>query len=373
MIPGKLSLTLCLGFVACTVQASETWALWENYARGYVEPSGRVIDWSRDGQTRSREQSYSLFFALVANDRKRFQNIYQWSTTHLAPASFSSHRAARLWGRRADQTWGIIDEEPDAGADLWWAYTLLEATRLWNEPEYAKRAERILTEIAECCVVQNRGRPMLIPGLPHTFGGAPEMKASPADIPPALMLRFAQSDPNGPWMALLDSTVEVIRETAPLGRVPDYVPIATSAADYTVPFGLPGGSQSIRVYLWFGMAPLTPITARGIDLLAAFAQVVEGVGHVPATWTNANGGLGGPAPIGYYGALLPFWQATEQFDLFRQATAKLEEENVGGLFGSPAQLSNQTLVVFGQGFVDHKYKFDSKGRTQPAWKKGPRS
>lgn len=373
----RLALGLSLGAAACLAQAAErpatSWALWENYASAYIEPNGRVIDWSADGQTKSLDQAYSLFFALVANDRERFRQVHQWGVSNLAPRGFSQQRPAKRWGRRPDQSWGTVDPEPATGADLWWAYALIEASRLWKAQTYLEDGKKLLQQVSRSSIVRHRGYAMLLPGETHPFATNGEARVSFADLPPHLLLRFSMIDADGPWQELLHDSVALLEDAAPLGRVPDYLPIRTDATTHATPYGLPGSDAGVLVYLWFGIAPRIEATSQGIRTLKGFVDVVEGVGHIPASWTNANGGLNGTAPIGFYGALLPFWKATRADALFAQAQSRLEEERLGGLYGSPARLNNQALVVFGQGFVDRKYAFDAEGKTQPAWNKGPRS
>jgi endoglucanase len=97
-----------------------------------MQADGRVV--SDDGKlsrTYSEGQSYALFFALVANDRRRFDALLHWTRDNLSQGDLGQHLPAWLWGRQDDGAWGVIDSNSASDADLWIAYTLLQAGRLW--------------------------------------------------------------------------------------------------------------------------------------------------------------------------------------------------------------------------------------------------
>ncbi|MEK7927443.1 glycosyl hydrolase family 8, partial [Burkholderia contaminans] len=110
---------------------------------------GRVIDvGSDDSRTVSEGQAYGLFFALVANDRRMFDTILAWTENNLAQGDLSAHLPAWLWGRAPDGAWRVLDANAASDADLWIAYALVEAGRLWHERSYTARgallAKRVL-------------------------------------------------------------------------------------------------------------------------------------------------------------------------------------------------------------------------------------
>ena len=59
----------------------------------------------------------------------------------------TKHQPAWLWGRRtADEgaLWTILDTNNAADSDMWIAYALLEAGRLWNRPDYVTKAHAMM-------------------------------------------------------------------------------------------------------------------------------------------------------------------------------------------------------------------------------------
>lgn len=136
--------------------------------RDFISADGRVIDvGSADSRTVSEGQAYGLFFALVANDRRMFDTILAWTENNLAQGDLSAHLPAWLWGRAPDGAWRVLDANPASDADLWIAYALVEAGRLWRERSYTARgallAKRVLD--AETATVPGLGL-TLLPGRP---------------------------------------------------------------------------------------------------------------------------------------------------------------------------------------------------------------
>src|ERR1700720_885273 len=137
-----------------------SWPLWTRYVEHFVQRDGRVVDHDRDELTTSEGQSYAMFFALVANDPASFDLVYQWSAAHLANGSVARNLPAWSWGRRPDGTWGIKDSNSASDADMWMAYDLIQAGRLWKRPDYTSAGEILLKLIASKEVLQVHGSPV---------------------------------------------------------------------------------------------------------------------------------------------------------------------------------------------------------------------
>ena len=72
----------------------------EKFKQDYISEGGRVIDPSDTRKiTTSEGQSYALFFALAANDRKAFDKVLAWTRDNLA-GGISTTRSLRLWGQK---------------------------------------------------------------------------------------------------------------------------------------------------------------------------------------------------------------------------------------------------------------------------------
>ena len=132
------------------VQAACHWPAWEQFKREFVSAEGRVIDPSDPRKiTTSEGQSYALFFALAANDREMFATLLNWTQNNLAEGSLREHLPAWLWGKKGDNEWTVLDTNSASDSDVWIAWTLLEAGRLWKNDDYAATGKALLAKIAE--------------------------------------------------------------------------------------------------------------------------------------------------------------------------------------------------------------------------------
>ena len=78
-----------------------------------------------------------MFFALVANDHARFDRMLAWTEVNLAQGDLTLHLPAWYWAKDSSGKWKVQDPNSASDADVWMAYTLLEAGRLWNSPRYS--------------------------------------------------------------------------------------------------------------------------------------------------------------------------------------------------------------------------------------------
>jgi len=140
----------------------KTWFLWDVYKSHFMASDGRIVDWNSEDRTTSEGQAYALFFALVANDRASFALVLNWSQNNLAKGSLQENLPAWLWKRTATGEWGVVDDNSASDADLWMAYTLIQAGRLWQEPSYSALGRTIAQHIADDEVVALRGNGLLL-------------------------------------------------------------------------------------------------------------------------------------------------------------------------------------------------------------------
>ncbi len=109
------------------------WQLWNSYASRFIDSqTGRVFDPNGDQHTTSEGEAYALFFALADNDRPTFDRVLSWTQDNLASGDLKTHLPAWIWGKNKDGQWKVLDPNSASDADVWMAYTLLEAGRLWN-------------------------------------------------------------------------------------------------------------------------------------------------------------------------------------------------------------------------------------------------
>ncbi|KTF31423.1 1,4-D-glucanase, partial [Xanthomonas vesicatoria] len=95
------------------------------------------------------------------------------------------------------------------------------------------------------------------------------------------------------------------------------------------------------------------------DLLAAGTAFAEKI-------DTARGVGTGAVPVGFSAALLPYLSALRQPTLLKAQAQRIP------LAATPAAAAlpyfERTLVLFGQGWLENRYRFAADGRLLPAWR-----
>ncbi|SNS82361.1 endoglucanase [Noviherbaspirillum humi] len=365
---GAAASLLPLPLLAADAAACDIWPHWSGFKRRFLSEDGRVIDRSSPQSiTTSEGQSYALFFALVADDRDSFARLLRWTEDNLAGGDLSASLPAWHWGRRPDGGWGVLDDNPASDADLWIAYALIEAGRLWKNQKYAALgrlvAERILRE--ETADIPGFGR-VLLPA-PRGFRPQPDsFRLNPSYLPVQLMRRMAAVTGQAPWRQLGATAIDVTVRSAPRGFAPDWVLVKAGgsfqpdAATEAV-----GSYNAIRVYLWAGMLDeKDPARAVLLRALLPAARHVERTGVPPLEAHTRDGEASGTGPAGFSAAMLPFLSAARLTDAARRQLLRVEAR-------APLDDSNnyyeQVLTLFALGWHGGLYRFAPDGSLIPRW------
>jgi endoglucanase len=368
----KIGVALTLGLAASAsfanlVKVAQTtaapgacgdWSGYRAFVERFVQADGRVIDYSTPAQqTTSEGQSYALFFALVANDRATFDRLLGWTRTNLAGNQFDAQNM-RLpswqWGRKAD--------------DLWIAYDLLQAGRLWHEAGYTQLGEALATQIArqEMTTLPGVG-PMLLPG-PQGFKTGGVTRLNPSYLPLPVLRGLAHALPDGPWSKLADSAYRFVKTTAPQGFAPDWAAWQNGQFVVDPKNGDVGSYDAIRVYLWAGLAaPADPLAKPWLAALGGMRAKVAQNGFPPEKVSSTTGAASGEGPLSYWGALAPYFKSLGDehgLGLARTHLAALD----AAVPGREPVYYDRVLGLFGTGFIDGRYRFDASGRLVPSWR-----
>ncbi|WP_354683533.1 cellulose synthase complex periplasmic endoglucanase BcsZ [Cupriavidus necator] len=365
------------------------WPDWDAFKQDLLSADGRVIDRHAEKQiTVSEGQAYALFFALAANDRATFDMLLAWTESHLAQGNLGGHLPAWIWGKlTAEQTaqaaqagkpgsdgWGVIDAKPAADADLWIAYTLLEAGRLWHEPRFTtlgtQLARRILRE--ETAVLPGLGRTVL--PAPQGFRlAAQRWRLNPGYVPLQVMRRLAALMPDEPaWQQLVETSARLMLETAPRGFSPDWVEYETGRGFLPdAPTRAESAYNAIRVYLWAGMLDRDePRRAALLRTFTPLADFVAARGYPPERVDTQTGQPGPNAGNGgFSAAVAPYLAALGRTSLANAQVWRTRELAQREPNGQPGYYT-QVLTLFGLGYLDGQFRFARDGALLPAWKAG---
>lgn len=368
MMRALLLVTLVHPFLLVRAADCSEWPAWNNFRAHFLSEDGRVIDHGMPNkQTTSEGQAYGLFFALVANDQKSFSRILSWTERNLSNDDLTARLPAWQWGGKVDGSWGVLDSNSAADADLWLAYTLIEAGRLWKNPKYNALGELLAERIIREETAQLSGLGATL--LPGSQGFRPQegtVRLNPSYMPLQIMRRMSALHPRSAWQNLTDSTIKVIVRSSPTGFAPDWV-LYKIGQGFQADTGTQakGSYDAIRVYLWSGMLDKNePMRNLFIRTFSPMVQYVGSNGVPPLDADAMQGGGSGTGPTGFSAALLPFLDAAKKPELVRQQRMRIAAQ-------SPLDRSEnyfeQTLVMFGLGWMDGHYRFAKNGTVIPRW------
>jgi len=346
-------------------------AVWSAFVARHVQADGRVVDFDTPRQHATSEgQGYALFLALVHNQPLLFERLLRWTEDNLAGGSLARQLPAWQWGRRDDGTWGVVDPNAASDADLWIAYALLEAGRLWRRSEYTERGVQLLALVEREEVMDLPGLgPMLLP-WPRSAASGPAWRLNPSYLPMPLLRRMAQLDPAGPWPGIAQATVRMVAAVAPQGFAPDWCAWSQTGQGFVQDPGKApvGGYDAIRVYLWAGLGP--PGDAAQAALLETLAgprrALEQAAAGMPERVDVLSGKGDGTAPLGFGGALLPYLRAQQLTALFDAQLARIRER-LNAPEAAALPYYERMLLLFGLAHVEGHCAFDAQGRLQPRW------
>lgn len=344
------------------------WPAWENYRSRFISGDGRVIDHgSLSNITTSEGQAYSMFFAVVANDRSRFDLLLKWTMNNLARGSLANSLPAWQWGKRNDGSWGVMDDNAASDADLWMAYALGEAGRLWKDQSYSDLSRALALRIIneETVTLDRLGR-ILLPG-PRSFQLPDDVyRLNPSYYPIQIMRRIAALNPDTEWDQIVTASINALLRSGEHGYSPDWVLYKNKVGFMPDNEKKALGSyDAIRVYLWAGM--LSENDPARAALMKRFHPMIEHIvqnGIPPLEINTQDGATKGYGPVGFSSALLPFLAAHNQRSL-------LEQQRLRVINAQPLErwdnYYEQVLTLFGVGWLEKRYRFDKEGKLLPNW------
>ena len=375
--------SLLLALCACWsdgCRAEQPWPLWNSYASRMVDGQGRVVDHMAGDRTTSEGQAYALFFALVADDRARFEKLLNWTEANLAGGDLTARLPAWSWGKASDGTWKVLDANAASDADLWMAYTLSEAGRLWREPRYEKLGSILATRIAQQEVAFVPGLGITL--LPGATGFHPDSETwllNPCYLPPPVLARLAALQPEGPWRPVLSSLQTMLQKGSGSGCAMDWVaagaevhpsisPSQRAAGDHAAtPIG---AYEAIRVYLWLGLSDEgttgLPAMLAQVPAMAAYLQHEP----TPPLEVNSRGEvLKRESSPGFSAALVPYLHLLGKRNEEREQLTRLgaTRDPRSGLYGREGAYYDQNLALFATGWTEKRYHFDRDGKLSVAW------
>jgi endoglucanase len=382
--PGKHWLLIAFLLTLCPTGGCKqnSWPLWNAYSARFIDVQGRVIDHSAADRTTSEGQAYAMFFALAGNDRPSFDRLLNWTQANLAGGDLQTHLPAWLWGKASDGQWKTLDAHCASDADVWMAYTLIEAGRLWNLSDYATTGRAMMAQIAKTDVANLPGfGPTLLPG-PTGFQHNQTTTLNPSYMPLFLFQRFAKVDPAGPWLQIAEGIPRMLEGSARHGFAMDWVDYipgdgfypSTAMQTGNKESDVSGGSyDAVRVYLWAGMIDRSsPLRAQVLSAIPAMSAYLASHDAPPEKVTAQGIPLAQDGPVGFSAALLPYLRAFPDLSDSRSSAqqtvrvARMRDASTG-LYGKDLAYYDQNLALFSTGFIDGRFRFGPGGELNVEW------
>lgn len=353
----KISRLICAALICGAASTLPTvvqaWDKWDAFKASNVNESFRVVDYSDNRRiTTSEGQSYAMFFALVAGDKDSFEKLLKWTENNLAAGDLAKRKPAWLWGKNGSN-WGVIDGNNAADSDMWIAYCLLEAGRLWQRDDYTAKAKAMM-ELLKKDVREIKGLgSVLLPGF-KGFEQDNFVTLNPSYYPVFILRRFALEDKD--WAGVVEGTVRALVRSAPRGYAPDWVRfdrqgkvIAEKGDDYVL-----GSYNAIRTYMWAAMlSPADPVRDVLVDRFEPFAKLARETNMPPEKINILTGERFGYGSPGFAACVLELVGKGATQNYLRTV---VENDPIIG-----ENYYRNTLLVYAIGFDRGLFRFDRNG------------
>ncbi len=219
---------------------------WEKYKTQFMNPQGRVIDYSQGGITTSEAQSYAMLRAVWIGDKTTFDNAWTWTKNDLKRPN--DWLFGWRWGKKSNGTYGFqsasdMNSASDADEDI--AFALILASKRWNQPSYLSQAMPILNDIWKIEVGTASGKRYLTAGNWANVKG--KLIINPSYFAPYEYRVFAQVDKQHDWNSLINPGYGMLKNSSSLpldksksvGLPPDWISMDQSTGQIT-PTGISG-------------------------------------------------------------------------------------------------------------------------------------
>ncbi|MCC5605535.1 glycosyl hydrolase [Nostoc sp. CHAB 5834] len=300
---------------------------WASYRQRFIQSDGRVIDYEASDRSTSEGQAYALLRAVLINDPATFALTLNWSENNLQ-RQVGGKRTDSLWawkwGRKEDGNWGVIDSNFASDGDIDAITALVLASRRWHQPEYLKLAKLKLQDLWNLSTIsKTQGKRYLLPGPVAAFvPDASTIYLNPSYFAPYAFRIFAQVDPQHDWLSLVDSSYQVLEDSAKLSKVglpSDWVALNTKTGQYQT---LPASSSLKSLYsfdsyrVWWRLS----LDAAWFKSPQAQRYLVTSTQHLQKLWSKQSI----PARIDLQGKPLVDYEATSQYAMLYAAMQLVE-------------------------------------------------
>ncbi|OUL20579.1 glycosyl hydrolase [Nostoc sp. RF31YmG] len=296
---------------------------WDSYRRKFIQGDGRVIDYEASDHSTSEGQAYAMLRAVLIDDPETFALTLKWAESNLMRQQNGKPTDslwAWKWGQKQDGSWGIIDSNFASDGDIDAITALIFAARRWNRPEYMELAKIKLQDLWKLSSISiPDGKRYLLPGPTSAFApNESTLYLNPSYLAPYAFRIFAQVDPARDWLSLVESSYQVLENSAQLSTVglpSDWVALNIKTKQFqTTPNSSAlkslYGFDAYRVWWRLSLDAVWFNSPQAQQYLEKFTQ------HLQNLWTQQSYL---PARIDLQGKALVDYDATSQYAMFYTA------------------------------------------------------
>lgn len=338
---------------------------WKFYIGSY-DKGGQIID-PYSNQTTSESQSYAMLRAVIMDDRKEFDKVWNWTKYHLQ----NSDNNLFLWSYGNSTTSANLKADTgtatDADEDI--ALSLYLAGKKWNENYYINESKQIVKNIWESEVT-------LIDKLPYILAGnwATDKKNinyvfNTSYFSPYAYRIFSQIDPDHDWKSVVDSSYEMLEKCSlPLkGENQEFLPpdwCLLNKKGIILPVSI---DNLPRKYSYDAMRTLWRITLdykwnkdqRAFDYLSKmtiWSNNWENTKSIGSTFVFSSPNMSTDESLAHYGILMTYFSVMNKnlsMEIYNTKIAPLW--NTAGYWGDPSNYFDQNWVWLGVMLSDDTY------------------
>lgn len=188
--------------------------LWLSYKSKYYDSkSGRTIDEQREGVTTSEGQSYTMLRSLWMNDQEVFNQSWIWTKQNLGRKE--DKLFSWLWGQKSPGQYGVITSQNGQNSaidgDIDIAYSLVLASKKWNNPEFLNESKSIIKDIwTKAVILSETGKLILASNDLEKTYNKNQIVVNPSYFSTYAFREFAKITPEFEWNRLADDSYYIL-------------------------------------------------------------------------------------------------------------------------------------------------------------------
>lgn len=293
---------------------------WKSYRKTFIQNDGRVIDYQAKHRSTSEGQAYAMLRAVLIDDPSTFAKTLNWGENNLKRQNNgkkTDNLWAWKWGKRADGSWGTIDNNFASDGDIDAITALIFAYRRWNQPKYLELAKTKLRDLWKFSTfTDSQGKSYLLPGPKDAFiPNSSTIYLNPSYFAPYAFRIFSQVYPERDWLSLVDTSYKVLEksnEISAVGLPSDWVALNIKSGDIQA---LPPSSKIQTLYsfdayrVWWRIA----LDAAWFNSSPAKNYLRKSTQYLQQIWRDKSYL---PARIDLQGKPLVDYEATSQYAMF---------------------------------------------------------